>query len=200
MAASADVFLVSASDSIARQVLEDDPTGLDVTVVAAGRLTPRGVADLDAAVADQLDTVDRLGAPRRIVYADLGLERPPPDEESSAEPIIGSDARLIAGDGAIEALDIVAGDRDVEGLWISERVSERQSLPVGTLVSIDDSPPLPIAGVFANLWEGERDPYWDDLPPAFVPRYSRQFSGPLFETMFLPESVFLDVGVTGFVR
>lgn len=37
MAASADLFLISASDSITHQVLEDDPTGLDVTSVAAER-------------------------------------------------------------------------------------------------------------------------------------------------------------------
>ncbi len=199
MAASADVFLVSASDSITRQVLDDHPTGLDVTLVAEGRLTPSGVADLDVAVGNRFDQVGRLAAPRRIVYADLGLERPA-DGESPAAAIIGSGARVIASDGAIAALDVIEGDRVVEGVWISERISDRLDLPAGTLVSVNNSAPLPIAGVFANLWEGERDPYWDGLPPAFVPRFSSVLSGPLFETMFLPESVFLGLGADGLVR
>jgi hypothetical protein len=200
MAASADVFLVSASDSITRQVLDDHPTGLDVTVVAEGRLTPSGVADLDVAMRDQLDRVGRLGDPQLIVYADLDLQRPAPDGQSQAEAIIGSGARFIASDGAIDALDVIEGDRSVEGVWISERVSQRLELPAGTLISVNDSAPLPIAGVFANLWEGERDPYWDALPPAFVPRFSAVFSGPLSETMIVPESVLLGLGADGLVR
>ena len=200
MAASADVFLVSAADSISRQVLDENPSGLDVTVVAAGRLTPTGVADLDVAMRSQLDRVGRLGDPQRIVYADLELQRPSPDGQSPAEAIIGSGARFIASDGAIDALDVIDGDRSVEGVWISELVSQRLELPVGTLVSVNDSRALPIAGVFANLWEGERDPYWDDLPPAFVPRFARVMSGPVDETMIVSESVLLGLGVDGLVR
>jgi hypothetical protein len=200
MAASADVFLVSASDSITRQVLDDHSTGLDVTVVAGGRLTSSGVAGLDVAVRSQLDRVGRLDDPRRIVYADLELQRPAPDDEQSPEAIIGSGARFIASDGAIEALDVIEGDPGLDGVWISERVSDRLDLPTGTLVSVNDSAPIPIAGVFANLWEGERDPYWDHLPPAFVPRFSRVLSAPLFETIIVPESLFLDLGADGLVR
>lgn len=200
MAASADVFLVSASDSITRQVLDDHPTGLDVTVVAGGQLTRTGVADLDTAMRSQLDRVGRLGDPRRIVYADLSLQRPAPDRQTPAEAIIGSGARFIASDGAIDSLDVIEGDRSVEGVWISERVSQQLELPAGTLISVNDSTPLPIAGVFANLWEGERDPYWDDLPPAFVPRFSAVFAGPLDETMIVPESVLFSLGADGLVR
>ena len=200
MVASADVFLVSASDSITRQVLDDRPAGLDVTITAVGQLTPTGVADLDVAMRGQLDRVGQLGDPQRIVYADLGLQRPAPDGQSPAEAIIGSGARFIASDGAIDALDVIEGDRSVEGVWISELVSQRLELPAGTLISVNDSAPLPIAGVFANLWEGERDPYWDDLPPAFVPRFSAVFSGPLDETMIVPESVLLGLGTDGLVR
>lgn len=200
MSASADVFLVSASDSIAGQLLDDHPGGLDVTLVAQGQLTPSGVVFLDAAVRNQLDRVGRLGQPRRIVYADLGLSRPAPDGESQPAPIIGSAARFLASDGAIDALDALEGDRSIDGVWISQWMSERLDLRPGVLVSIDDSAPVPIAGVFANLWEGERDPFWDTLPPAFVPRFSPVLAGPLFETMILPESLFLDLGGVGFVR
>ncbi|MFK7919093.1 MAG: hypothetical protein AB8G14_13535 [Ilumatobacter sp.] len=200
MAASADVFLVSASDSITQQVLEDNPAGLDLTVVAQGRLTASGVDDLDTAMASRLDRVGRLGAPDRIVYADLALQIPAPDLMTSATTIIGSGGRFFARDGAIEALDVIDGDRSVNGVWISERAANRLELGPGSLVSIADSTPLPVAGVFANLWEGERDPYWDDVPPAFVPRFSRVLSGPLFETVILPESVLTDLGVDGFVR
>lgn len=43
MAASADVFLVTASDSITRQLLDENATGIDVTVTATGRLDDSAV-------------------------------------------------------------------------------------------------------------------------------------------------------------
>ena len=137
MAASADVFLVSAADSITRQVLADHPDGLDVTVVAEGRLDPHAVEDLDEAMRTQIADVGRLAEPRRIVYADLGLEPPTPVGES---PPVGPAGRLVATAGAIDALDVIDGDRDAEGVWISERTSDRFDLPAGTLVSINDEP------------------------------------------------------------
>ena len=42
MATSAGLFKVSASDEITRQLLDDRPGGLDVTVVATGGLTSGG--------------------------------------------------------------------------------------------------------------------------------------------------------------
>lgn len=200
MAASADVFLVSAADSITRQVLDDNPDGLDIAVVAAGRLSPDGVDGIDAAMNDRFDGIGRLGDSRQIVYADLALQQPGVDDTTPPTAIIGSGGRFFASDGAIEALDVVDGDRSVAGVWISERAAERLELSPGSLVSIADSAPLPVAGVFANLWEGERDDYWDRLPPAFVPRFSRVLSGPLFETVILPEALLTGLGVDGFVR
>ncbi len=200
MAASADLFLVGASDSITRQVLDDDPTGLDVTVTATGRLAPSAVAAIDAAMRDQVGRVDRLGAPVRTVYTDLSLQTPSPDGASPPQAIIGSAARFVARDGAIDALDIVDGDRSVEGIWISARLSDRLDLHPGSEVAVAGSDPLPVAGVFADLWDGERDRYWDDVPPAVVPTYSRVFTGPLFEAIFVPEPVLLGFGVDGIVR
>lgn len=196
MAASADLFLVAAADSITRQALADEPDALDVSIVAEGRLAPTAVDDLDRAMRDELADVGRLADPRRIVYADLGLEPIAPDQEA---PPVGPTGRLIATEGAVEALDVIEGDRDVDGVWISERVAERFDLPAGTLVSVNGAP-IPIAGVFANLWEGDRSPYWDELPAPFVPRFSRVLSGPLVEAMFLPEPVLLGLGIDGLIR
>lgn len=200
MVTSADVFLVSAANSITRQVLEDNPNGLDISIVAAGRLTQDNVDSLETAVNDQLERVGRLGAAKQITYADLALQLPAVDETTPPSTIIGSGGRFFSSDGAIEALDVIDGDRGVNGVWISERAAERLDLSPGSFVSIADSSPLPIAGVYANLWEGERDAYWDRLPPAFVPRFSRVLSGPLFETVILPEALLAELGVDGFVR
>lgn len=52
----------------------------------------------------------------------------------------------------------------------------------------------------ANLWEGERDPYLDQVPPAHVPTYSAVFHGPLFETVVVSEPLFDESGVDGIVR
>lgn len=200
MAASADVFLAAASDSITRQLLDDHPTGLDVTVTAAGSLAPEAVANLDAALRDQIERVGRLDEPVRSSYADLSLQSPPADEVSEAQPIIGSGARFVARGGAIDALDVVDGDRSVDGLWLSAAMSDRLALPAGSMVAINDREPIPVAGVFANLWEGERDPYWDDVPAPLVPRFSSVFGRPTFETIILTESLLLDLGVDGLVR
>jgi len=196
MAASADVFLVAAADSITRQVLVDDPDGLDVTVVAEGRLDPTAVQDLDDAVRAQIADVGRLADPRRIVYADVQLEPLASDGET---PAIGPAGRVVATEGAIDALDVIEGDRGADGVWISERTSQRFELPAGTVISIDGTP-IAVAGVFANLWEGDRAPFWDDLPAPFVPRFSRVFSGPVSEVMFVPEAELLALGGNGLVR
>ncbi len=200
MAASADVFLVGASDSITRQVLDDNPGGLDVTVTATGRLESTAVAGLDAALREQLGRGGRMDAPVRTVYANLSLADPPADGESPPEVIIGSAARFVAREGAIEALAVLEGDRSVDGLWISERLSTRLDLPAGSLVAVGPGEPVPISAVYADLWDGARDPYWDDVPAVFVPTFSAVFGGPLFEAIFVPEPLMLDLGVDGIVR
>lgn len=199
MAASADQFLVSAADSITRQVLDEQPGSLDVSVIATGRLSSAGVDALDASMREELGRITRLGPADHIISAELGLQEPAVDGQPPVA-IIGSGARFIARNGAIDALDVIQGDRDVEGIWISERLSSLLDLPAGTLVSVEGSDPFPIAGVFANLWEGERNPYWDDVPAAFVPRFSRVFAGPSFETMIVPESLLLSWDVIGSLR
>ncbi len=200
MAASADVFGVTASDSIARQVINENPTGIDITVTATGRLDQSAVAGLDSAMRAELDRVGRLGDPVRTIYTDQSFQEPAVDDTSPPQDIIGSGARFIARDGAIDALDVIEGDRSVEGAWISERVADNLDLPTGSLVSVAGSAPFPIAGVFANLWEGDPDPYWGQVPAPFVPRFSRVFNGPLFEVVIVPESVFFDLDVDGLVR
>ncbi len=200
MAASADVFLVAASDSITRQILDENPTGLDVTVTATGQLDGPAVAGLDTAMRAELDRVGRLGDPERTSYADLSLQEPATDDTSPPRDIIGSGARFVARDGAIDALNVVDGDRSVEGAWISERLSDKLDLGAGSLVSVEGGDPFPIAGVFANLWEGEPDPYWANVPAPFVPRFSSVLRGPLFEIVVMPESLFLNLDVDGIVR
>ncbi|MEO1064725.1 MAG: hypothetical protein AAFZ07_25180 [Actinomycetota bacterium] len=200
MAASADVFLVSASDSITSDILDDRPTGLDVTIIADGLLTEHAVDGVDQAMRAQLDRVGRLGPAERIVYADIELQRPSSDPDTPPETIIGSRARAFATDGALEALDVVDGDRSVEGVWLSERLSDRLDLPAGSLIAIGGVGPIPVAGVFADLWDGPRDPYWDELPAPFVPRFLRVLGGPSFESIVVPEALLLDLNLVGQVR
>lgn len=203
MVASADVFLESASDSITRQVLDDNPSGLDVTVLATGRLSADAVDALDEQMRIRLRRVGRLTEPRRTVYVsnpDLGLQTPPIEDGVPAQTIIGSGGRFLADDRAVTSLQVVDGDPAVRGIWISERRAERLDLTPGALVAVNDSAPVPVAGVFANLWEGEQDPYWDELPLAVVPTFSTVFGGPTFEVIVMPESLIYEFGLDGVAR
>jgi len=207
MASTATGFLEAASDSVTQQVLDDEPNGLDVRILATGQLEAEAVAALDDEIRGGLDRVGGLAAPRRFMWfggPDIGLSTPAASADEPPQPIIGSSARFLADDEAVAALRVVEGDPEVDGLWLSERRAKRLGLSPGAMVVVGSGAgtgdPVPVAGIYANLWEGEQDPFWSDAPSAFAPRFSRVFNGPTFELVVLPEALAYGVGVRGNLR
>lgn len=201
MAASSAMFLESAADSVTTALVEENVGQLDVTVTAAGRLATDTLGTLADEIDGQLRRVPELGPADRTVFASrIGLEIPSAVADEPPVALIGSSGTLLQREGAVEALDVVEGDSAAVGIWISERYADRLDLAVGDVVGIDGSDPLPIAGIYENLWEGERDPYWDEVPSALAPRYSRVLGGPLVELYIAPAGVLDDLGIEGGVR
>ena len=201
MAASADVFLVTASDSITRQILDENPTGIDVTVTATGRLDDERGRRARHRHAGR----DRSGRSSRRPGTN-DLRRPVLPGTRRRRHIASSGHHRLGGQvhrprrchRRARRRSRATGPSRAPGS--PQRVSDQLDLQAGSLVSVAGSDPFPIAGVFANLWEGEPDPYWDDVPAPFVPRFSPVLSGPLFEIVVVPESVFFGLDVDGIVR
>jgi hypothetical protein len=201
MASSAPMFRESAADSVTTALVEENVGQLDVTVAALGRVATGPLGSLGEEIDDQLRRIPELGPTERTVFASqIGLEIPPATPDEPFAPLIGSGGTLLQRDGAIEALDVVTGDPATVGIWISERSAERLELAVGDLVVIGGGGPLPIAGIYENLWEGERDPYWATVPPTLAPRYSRVLRGPLVELYFVPADALDHLDIPGGVR
>ncbi len=201
MASSAAMFRESAADSVTTALVEENVGQLDLTVTALGRLATDRIDSLDDEIESQLGRIPELGPADRTVFASqIGLEIPAASPGGPSTPLIGSGGTLVQRDGAIEALDVVAGDPATVGIWISERSADRLELAVGDVVAVDGSGPLPIAGIYENLWEGERDTYWDTVPPTLAPRYSPVLRGPLFELYFVPPGALHELGIPGGIR
>ncbi len=201
MAASSDMFLESAADSVTATLVEENLEQLDVTVTAFGRVTADTLGALDDEIDGQLREVPGLAPAARTVFASgIGLETPSASGDTPPVALIGSGGTLLQRAGAIEALDVVAGDPAVVGVWISERSADRLDLSVGDEVGVGGSGPLPIAGIYENLWEDELDPYWNAVPPALTPRYSRVLGGPLVELYLVPAEALDDLGLQVGVR
>ena len=201
MASTAAMFRESAADAVTTALVEENPSQLDVTVTAFGPVVGDTLGALDDEMNGRLDAIPRLGPPDRTVFASrIGLETPAAVDGEPPVPLIGSGGTLLQRAGAVEALDVVAGDPATTGIWISELSAERLGLDVGDLVAVSGSSPLPIAGIFVDLWNGERDPYWEGVPAPLAPRYSNVLQGPLVEIYVIPDAALDDLGIEAGVR
>ncbi len=201
MATSADLFRESAADTISQQLLDQNPGQLGVAVTASGgAITVESIDAMDTALGRRIDDIPLLGEPTRTIsVAQVGLSSPVTEEDTRSS-LIGSNGTLFQRAGSIGALNVLEGDTTTEGMWISERVAEQFGLAPDDEVTIDDSVSVRIAGVYANLWQGERDPYWNDVPSTLVPTYVSALAGPLRELFVVPESLMTRLGVVGDVR
>lgn len=171
------MFEHSAADAISARVLDDvapGPAGLHIGM--KGTFAPELLTPLSDSVASRLEAIDPLAPPvRTMVSAPVALD---------ATLGSGRPARvdLFARDGAIEALDVVAGDRSVAGMWISEYLAAGTALEPGDLVTVTGATePVPVAGVYRDLWAAPLPDYWDAVPEEFIPSFSGVFNSTLFE-------------------
>lgn len=190
--ASGPVFLESVGDALAVDALAEGPS-LDSIVrvrtdveffgeefVAAG-------AELEEALADV--PLLQVGATTLAVGANRTTAR-------AGDRLLRSQVRLVARDGAVEALDVVErGGGD--GVWIAERVADVLDVGADDTITITDPewPPLnlPIAGIYRDIDFGAPGPFWELLPIELVPRENRVFNLIEPELFLLSEELFLSV-------
>ncbi len=202
MTSSADLFAVAAGDRITERLVSEAGPTIDVVVAAGGSFDTEAVAALDGALGERLERVSRLGAPTRTLFTGaLGLGTPATPEEP-VQLVPGSGGRFFVRAGAIDALTVVeAGDDDVDGLWISQRFAEEQSIEVGDVVGVEgSSTSLVVAGIHRDLWRDGRDAYWDSVPGVLVPRFSEVFGAPLFELFIVSGETADALGLSGTAR
>ncbi len=199
--AASSQFEQSAADSIAEATAAAlDPDQAGFTVSAAGFLQDDRLPDFDRVLVDHYRSIRPLGPVTRLLIADefpVGVGDPDQDP-GEIEIGSGSQGRLFARDGAIDSLDIVAGDRADPGAWISERLAgELGARPGDTLLVGSGSEPIPVAGIHRDLWAGDVSPWWDDVPSQYVPLFINAFNSPNFELIIVSDAALLAQGPVG---
>jgi hypothetical protein len=195
-------FEQAVSDSVTIQVsdrLSAAQQGVGLT--ATGRLTDDEVSRVRDLALDRLSEVEELGPSVETLHSFRGqavlLGN---DAEQPAQ--VRAPTRFFSRAGAIESLDIVQADPMIRGVYVSEDLAERAgAVPGSTLdVVIDGAGAVvDVEGIYRNLWP--RAPsYWDDVPQALVPRFSRVFNYPNVELLIARDSLLLELGLPGLVR
>jgi len=188
------MFERSASDEIATRIvgsLEPGPAGLVVDgqgSFASDDLDPLA-QDLDARFAQI-----RGLAPSVLTLITEEIELVQQDRTGRPAEI-----RLFARPGAVEALDVVEAVPNAAGNgggWITTTLATETGLQPGDTMAIGGGE-LAITGVYRDLWDGERDAYWDDVPAQFVPRFQRSFDRPQFELVVVDAAVMSELGRGG---
>lgn len=199
-----DVWRAATEDDLARRVMMDRSVvrnGIDIEIDAA--LSSGPVASVDAAVREAIAALDLVAAPRRILTTRPVLA-------SVGEPPInaGPSVRLLATDGALDAVEVVQGRADADGVLVSTWFAERHGLTIGRELLLPVGPEavaaLPIMGLYDPLWSpdgpAERDRLFDLLPRELLPTFSRVFGRPATALVIGSERALLDRGIRGVVR
>jgi hypothetical protein len=185
---SAGPFEAAAADALTEQVVA---TGAQSTVTF--RTEAQVGSALDTANASVIDAVDRL-APLEVNSTTIAVgsqrTRISVDGESAR-----AEVRLVASDGALDAIHPVAGDVAADGVWISSLVAnELGGVLPGDLVSISDPDwvvEVPVAGVYADIDLDDYGPFWSRLPQVLRPRLLRVFGDLVSPQILLSSEEFL---------
>ncbi len=184
------MFERSASDEIATRIvggLGPGPGGL--VVDGTGSFTSDELGPLDRALDARFEQMPGL-APSVLTLITEEIELTQSDRTGRPAEI-----RLFARPGAVEALDVVDAGQDgadAGGAWITSTLASETGLRPGDTIAIgaDD---VVISGIYRDLWDGERDAYWDDVPAQFVPRFQRNFDRPQFELVVVDAATMSDL-------
>lgn len=183
------MFEEAAADEIATRVvagLDPGPAGLNLTMIGSAR---ESVLDpLTESVDERFERLDFLAPATRLLVTDpVPVEPTVPTDEARRR------GRLFAQPGAVEALDVVEGDVGTDGVWITETLAGELGVGAGDTVAIQGSP-VPVAGVYRDLWRSELNDFWAAVPSQFVPRFQRVFNSPEFELVVLDDELFVEIG------
>ncbi len=168
------VFVAAVSDAVAEDAVER-ASGLDraVQLQANAQFGP-GLAEADAAADRQFAGITGLDA-GPTTYA-FGGNR---TSAANGDTSLGGTVRIVARDGALDALDVVAGS-GTEGVWVSERVAGLLELVPGEAIEVRDPGfrfDLPVSGVYRDFDLTDFGPYWSLVPLQLLPREFRVFGG-----------------------
>lgn len=147
-AAAVPLFLSSVgTESVALQVAERCPrdTGAQLTFAATAAEVRTPPADPFRPLADRLE-------PANVWVRLEGLNL------AGAGPTADTPASLLARDGALDHVDVIAGEPG-PGLWISDRASSLTGLGVGDEATIGAAR-LPVAGLYRDLAGTAVDDFW----------------------------------------
>lgn len=228
-AAAVPVFLVAAvgiwrsaaqDDVTARAVASASPATHGIDVQHEVGFDPEAVSAADAALTEASRSIPGLAAPDRSVYTFPSLLTIGPPVRQ-----VGPTVRLLARDGALDAVEVVArSDEPVpggNGVYVSTWLADRHDLELGDALALEAgaiadeqwndlvagggaASVFQIVGLYEPLWSAdpdhELDPYWATGPPEVVPRYVSAFDGPNSELVLAAEETVLSSGLTGVAR
>ncbi len=198
--AAGSMFEVSAADAITQRVILDlSPESAGLYLSGVGRLERSLVGPLIEQGEASIAAIGALGETRRILVTDpagVGPETASSDEQ--VEPVIGARGRLFSTAGAIDAIDVLEGSKATPGVWVSSTYAASSGFEVGDRIQlVGTSTAVPVAGIYADLWSGERSEFWQDIPSVYVPRFQRIFGQPDFELLIVDDSTLLDIAPIG---
>lgn len=217
---AADVWTVSAGDEFAQRLVEEiTPAEAGVVVITNAVFSEEPTVTAARTVTDRMASIDGIDP----AVVTLWTLRASGEVGRSAEDAVnpGVPLRVMARDGAVDALSFVDRDPAIEGgAYISEYLADRAGVGVGDLISYDaplgteapdtDSVPTggpraiwPIAGVYETLWSEDGslpDDYWSQVPPALLPRYLSPFNAPSFSLVILDPATLASTRLPGFMQ
>ena len=196
--ASGPMFRTAASDETTVGVLAAlDPGPAGLVVQSQGPFDGERLETFAAALDARLTAIPGL-EPSSPTLLSNQLAPTTIDGEPADVPPGPGDVRVMSRPGAAETVDVVAGGRD-GGLLVPESLATTYGLAPGTMFGLGRRE-VRVAGVYRDLWNGDRDPSWDALPRDMVPRFQRVFSEPSFELVIADESTVRDLGLSGRAR
>ncbi len=170
--------------------------GIDLRIL--GVPDAAAVKDFDAVMRSRLAGSPLLAPPVLTVYATSDRTAGIVGEVADTRRV-----RMMAREGAFDAIEVVDSVPDGSGVWISEGYASVLGAAAGDTISIIH-PTVPvetiISGVYRDIFPIAPGSYWADLPSDLTPLYFPQSGRPSEEIVLVPLSVMFDQGPAEIMR
>jgi hypothetical protein len=211
-----DVWAATSEDDVAARIVDDAAVErLGVDIVVEGLLDAERLGAADAAIGRAVGRIDGVGPVDRLLASFRDLVTIDP-----AAPPVGPGVRILGSREALDNVVVVERSGDDEGVWISTWFADRHELGIGDLLAFQVPPraaldpttfeagDVPyvhrVVAIYEPIWSEDPTfrlpPFWDGIPPEYVPRYNSVFSGPTDELLITTEDYFLERGLVGVAR
>lgn len=197
--ASGPLFRTAASDQIAVGVVEPlDPTDAGVVVQSGGPLDTETLPPFDAELRDRLGTIAGLDEAQLTLLTDEIRLGSVAGREVDTGPGPG-DVRMMTRPGAAEAVELIAGDAGDDGVLVPAHLADEHGIEPGATIGLGGVE-VRVGGVYRDLWDGDRDAFWDRLPYDIAPRFVGPFDEPNFELVIASADTTTSLGTIGRAR